>query len=167
MARQARALITDHAPAPCTPEKKVESACKPGSVENNHSSGTHVTVRLKQPTRKSRAGHALAENRRASLFGLAPDGVYRAASRYRSRGALLPHPFTLTCAATSGCSHRRSALCCTFRRLAPPRRYLASCPLEPGLSSTAKRQRLFGQLRRAVYSFAAGGASPASSIARR
>jgi len=26
-------------------------------------------------------------------------------------------------------------LCCTFRRLAPPRRYLAPCPLEPGLSS--------------------------------
>ena len=30
---------------------------------------------------------------------------------------------------------RRSALCCTFRRLAPPRRYLALCPMEPGLSS--------------------------------
>ena len=30
---------------------------------------------------------------------------------------------------------RRFALCCTFRRLAPPRRYLAPCPLEPGLSS--------------------------------
>ncbi len=32
-------------------------------------------------------------------------------------------------------SHRRSTLCCTFRRLAPPRRYLASHPMEPGLSS--------------------------------
>src|SRR5690554_4322731 len=32
---------------------------------------------------------------------------------------------------------RRSALCCTFRRLAPPRRYLAPCPVEPGLSSPA------------------------------
>ena len=30
---------------------------------------------------------------------------------------------------------RRSTLCCTFRRLAPPRRYLALCPMEPGLSS--------------------------------
>src|SRR6185437_10567544 len=29
----------------------------------------------------------------------------------------------------------RSALCCTFRRLAPPRRYLAPDPPEPGLSS--------------------------------
>ena len=34
-------------------------------------------------------------------------------------------------------SHRRSTLCCTFRRLAPPRRYLAFHPMEPGLSSTA------------------------------
>jgi len=31
--------------------------------------------------------------------------------------------------------HRRFALCCTGRRLAPPRRYLAPCPMEPGLSS--------------------------------
>jgi hypothetical protein len=32
---------------------------------------------------------------------------------------------------------RRSTLCCTFRGLAPPRRYLAPDPLEPGLSSTS------------------------------
>src|SRR6516164_10878955 len=31
---------------------------------------------------------------------------------------------------------RRSTLCCTFRGLAPPRRYLAPDPQEPGLSST-------------------------------
>jgi len=30
------------------------------------------------------------------LFGLAPSGVCLAATRYRERGALLPHPFTLT-----------------------------------------------------------------------
>ena len=35
---------------------KRESADKPGSVVGNHSSGMHVTVHLKQPTRK----HALA-----------------------------------------------------------------------------------------------------------
>src|ERR1700733_337602 len=33
---------------------------------------------------------------------------------------------------------RRFALCCPFRRLAPPRRYLAPDPPEPGLSSTAR-----------------------------
>ena len=32
--------------------KKWESADKPGSVEGNHSSGMHVAVHLKQPTRK-------------------------------------------------------------------------------------------------------------------
>ncbi len=31
------------------------------------------------------------------LFGLAPGGVYRATNCCQSRGALLPHPFTLTC----------------------------------------------------------------------
>ncbi len=41
--------------------------------------------------------------------------------------------------------HRRYAFCCTFRRLAPPRRYLAPCPMEPGLSSPL-RARLPGRL---------------------
>ncbi len=66
------------------------------------------------------------------LFGLAPSGVYHATSCYQLRGALLPHPFTLT---SIGNQSWRSALCCTFRRLAPPRGYLALYPMEPGLSS--------------------------------
>ena len=33
---------------------------------------------------------------------------------------------------------RRFVFCGTFRRLAPPRRYLAPCPLEPGLSSISR-----------------------------
>ena len=32
----------------------------------------------------------------SSLFGFAPDGVYRAAAIAGERGGLLPHPFTLT-----------------------------------------------------------------------
>ena len=32
--------------------KRWESADKPGSVEDNHPSGTHVAVRLERPTRK-------------------------------------------------------------------------------------------------------------------
>ena len=32
---------------------------------------------------------------------------------------------------------RRSTLCCTCRRFTPPRRYLAPCPMKPGLSSPA------------------------------
>ena len=75
---------------------------------------------------------------------------------YQQRGALLPHPFTLACVPKN---HRRSALCGTFRRLPPPRRYLALYPLEPGLSSDLlpfkrmrisenSRQRLPSQLRK-------------------
>ena len=40
--------------------------------------------------------HALKpEGSLPPLFGLAPGGVYHAACRYRKRGALLPHPFTV------------------------------------------------------------------------
>jgi len=49
-------------------------------------------------------------------------------SCYQLRGALLPHHFTLT-------TMWRYNFCGTFRRLAPPRYYLAFCPMEPGLSS--------------------------------
>ncbi len=66
------------------------------------------------------------------LFGLAPGGVYHAAECYHRRGALLPHLFTLTS------RNWRYIFCCTGRRLTPPRRYLAPCPMEPGLSSRKK-----------------------------
>ena len=68
---------------------------KPGSVEGNHSSGIAVTGYLEQPTREPVRIRRLARGR-TPLFGLAPGGVYRAASCYQSRGALLPHLFTLT-----------------------------------------------------------------------
>src|SRR5690606_3393530 len=94
------------------------------------------------------------------LFGLAPSGVYHATNCCQSRGALLPHPFTLT----GACALRRYTLCCTFRRLAPPRRYLALCPAEPGLSSppvikTTGAATVWRTLRRAGYSFAGLGSS--------
>ena len=75
-----------------------ESACKPGSVESNHSSGTCVAAGLEQPTRKARGPRVGCLRIRPSLFGLAPDGVCHAASGYPSRGALLPHHFTLASA---------------------------------------------------------------------
>ena len=69
------------------------------------------------------------------LFGLAPGGVCRAtpvASRaVRSYRTLSPLP-------AGRSRHRRFAFCCTFRGLAPPRHYLAPCPVEPGLSSPCK-----------------------------
>ncbi len=46
--------------------------------------------------------------------------------RCRVRGALLPHPFTLTCRSPRGAG-RRFAFCGTFPRVAPAGRYPAPC----------------------------------------
>jgi hypothetical protein len=92
-----------------------ESACKPGSVLNSHSSGTRVTACLKRPTRK-RAGLALWHLRATtSLFGLAPGGVCHAVECCHRRGALLPHRFTLT-SAVAGASAVYSLLHCPWAR---------------------------------------------------
>jgi hypothetical protein len=76
----------------------------------------------------------------ASLFGLAPGGVYRALDVTIETGALLPHRFTLTEDTTSSGSPfstrpRRSIFCGTFLRVTPTGRYPAPCSMEPGLSS--------------------------------
>ena len=109
--------------------KKKESAGKPGFVEDNHSSGIRVAAYLKRPTRKPVWAIRAALRPRASLFGLAPGGVCRATECYHRRGALLPHHFTLT--GIICMTLRRFIFCCTFRGLAPPRRYLAPCPGSP------------------------------------
>ena len=58
---------------------KCQGACKPGSVPtemgDDHSSRTRLAASLMQPTRT-----AMARRTMLSLFGLAPDGVYLAAS---------------------------------------------------------------------------------------
>lgn len=125
-------------------ERKRESADKPGFVVDNHSSRTSVATGLQRPTR-TRRGPRL----NGSLFGLAPGGVYH------RRGVLPPTRCALT-APFQPYRHpkmlRRYTFCCTFRRLTPPRRYLAPCPMEPGLSSPARtQQRLPGRLWREVY----------------
>jgi hypothetical protein len=60
--------------------------------------------------------------RRASspfpTLGLAPGGVYRAGGVTPAAGALLPHPFTLTCADPEA-RHRRFPFCGTVLRVAP------------------------------------------------
>jgi len=119
------------------PVERWEPACKPGSVEDSHSSGTHVAVRLKRPTR----GHARATRcgtgPLAPLFGLAPGGVYPAADV--ATGAVRSYrtfsPLPLAVPADPRRRGRRCIFCGTFRGLAPPRHYLAPCPMEPGLSS--------------------------------
>ena len=59
----------------------------------------------------------------SSLFGLAPGGACHAALRCRTRGALLPHLFTLTGAEFPPC--RRFDLCGAFPGVAPAGRYPA------------------------------------------
>ena len=73
---------------------------KPGSVPysgyplqgDDHSSRTVVADGLKQPD----PGASNEPSSNTPLFGLAPDGVYRAADVTAGTGELLPHPFTLT-----------------------------------------------------------------------
>jgi len=45
---------------------------------------------------RQKAEDGTGDPQSATLFGLAPHGVYRASHRHRWSGALLPHPFTLT-----------------------------------------------------------------------
>ena len=106
---------------------RAEPADKPGSVVGNHSSRRIVTDTLKQPTRRHRGPRQCLPIWSCSRWGLPCRSVARLA--VRSYRTVSPLPRT-SCDAV-----RRSALCCTFRRLAPPRRYLAPCPVEPGLSS--------------------------------
>ena len=122
-------------------EKVAEPADKPGSVVGSHSSRRRVAATLKQPTRRHRGPRHCLPIWSCSRWGLPCRSVARLA--VRSYRTVSPLPRT-SCDAV-----RRSALCCTFRRLAPPRRYLAPCPVEPGLSSACLRMtRLPGRLRR-------------------
>ena len=102
-----------------------ESADKPGSVVDNHSSGIHVTVYLKQPTRIQCEPHQWIPIWPCSEWGLPCHGVLPP-----MRCALTApfHPYLVP-------KGQAVSFCCTFRRLAPPRRYLALCSVEPGLSS--------------------------------
>ena len=118
-----------------TPLSSRQPVCKPGSGwpakharrRDGHSSGTPVTRRLQQPTRTAGSGH-----RPRSLLARKPRAVpIRSCSRwglpcrrrYRRRGALLPHRFTLTAAIRN--APRRSVLCGTVPGLAPAGRYPA------------------------------------------
>ena len=117
-------------------------------------SWTVIPLGASSPIRSSSLPGPDAGRVMRSLFGLAPGGVCRAGLLPGSRCALTApfHP----CHA----SEDRSAVsfCCTFRRLAPPRRYLAPCPVEPGLSSAFLRMtRLPGRLRRRHCRMAVGG----------
>jgi len=141
--------VAEPGQGPATEETEAESACKPGSVEDGHSSRPAVADGLKRPTRFPRGPRVRNPIWSCSGWGLPCRSVTRLAVRSYRTVSPLPDPSTLP---KQNGGHRRSTLCCTFRRLAPPRRYLAPCPVEPGLSSPALRQqRPSGRLRRGAY----------------
>jgi len=80
---------------------RCQTACKPGSVPaeagDDHSSGTLVAERLARPTRAATRKQACAVFRRqraAPTWSCSRWGL-PCRFRYRKRGALLPHLFTL------------------------------------------------------------------------
>ena len=127
--------------------KVAEPADKPGSVLDSHSSRRIVADTLEQPTRTRRGPRHEVPIWPCSRWGLPCRPVARLAVRSYRTISPLPVPGIPKNARPSAVS-----FCCTFRRLAPPRRYLAPCPVEPGLSSasalrTGKMTRLPGRLR--------------------
>jgi hypothetical protein len=122
-------------------EEERESADKPGSVESSHSSALRVAAQLKRPTRELVWAHLTLPYSVLLRVGFAlPQSVTTCA--VRSYRTISPLP------AIAG---RRYFFCCTFRRLAPPRRYLAPCPMEPGLSSRCYPSGCLADSRREVY----------------
>ena len=115
-------------------KRKKESADKPGSVVSSHSSRPCVAARLEQPTRERRGPRHYSPIWSCSRWGL-PCHAALAPRAVRSYRTFSPLP------RTSRDAVRRFAFCCTFRRLTPPRRYLAPCPMEPGLSSAQQVRR--------------------------
>jgi len=85
-----------------------------------------VAQRLKQPTRKqARAAPHVP------LFGLATNGVYPASARYPTERCALTAPFH----PDQHASKLAVYFLWHFPGIPPTRRYLASCPMQPGLSS--------------------------------
>jgi len=126
-------------------ELKKEPAGKPGSVVGNHSSGTAVTSILKRPTRRHRGQRHGLPIWSCSRWGL-PCRKLLPVARCALTAPFHPYRYQRC---------RRYLFCCTFRRLAPPRRYLAPCPVEPGLSSFSPvkaKTRLPGRLPRVLSS---------------
>ena len=76
---------------------------RPQEDGDDHSSGVYVAVYLMRPNPEassepplSRLWSTVGPSGKASLFGLAPGGVYQASNVTIGTGALLPHRFTLT-----------------------------------------------------------------------
>ncbi len=120
---------------------------KPGSVVDSHSSRACVATSFEQPTRLQCGSHQRRPIWSCSERGL-PCHKLLPVARCALTAPFQPYLCSLLLE-----GHRRSTLCCTFRGLSPPRRYLAFYPMEPGLSSPAidlhqYQRRLPDQLQR-------------------
>ena len=110
----------------------VKWADKPGSVENDHSSRRTITHTLKRPTRIQHGPCLRIPIWSCFWWGL-PCRELLPDTRCALTAPFHPYlPFL-----RKETIWRRSTLCCTCRRFTPPRRYLAPCPMKPGLSSPA------------------------------
>lgn len=81
-------------------KKRCQTACKPGSVPargagDDHSSGPPIAGRFSRPTRASRAVNPADRSPRDAPIRSCSRRGLPCRPRYRSRGGLLPHPFTL------------------------------------------------------------------------
>src|SRR2546428_10241141 len=120
--------------------RSVERTCKPNSVSpcqgEDHSSVTRVSAVIEQPTRKLSNGNGRFH--RFPIWSCSAGGL---PCRRRSRGTrcALTAPFH-PCLRRHGAPVRRSALCCTFRRVAAPGCYPACYPVAFGLSSPQARR---------------------------
>lgn len=125
---------------------------------DSHSSRPAIAHWLKQPTRSLTRAVLCG-----SLFGLAPGGVYLATNCCQPHGALLPHPFTLTCALLFLRKERSSAVfsllhlswACAPQALPGTllygaRTFLPSVSLHRINRRTSTKQRLSSQLRRGL-----------------
>src|SRR6187399_1531009 len=117
----------------------------PGIGGDDHSSRPGIARGLQRPTRWPRTGRPSSRNvlRRSSLrhpiWSCSVRG-FACHRRYRRRGALLPHLFTLTSVARGGIFSVP-----LVRQVTLPGRYPAHCPSEFGLSSppgTTREPRL-------------------------
>jgi hypothetical protein len=119
--------------------------------DGNHSSGPGITPGIKQSTQKHWTGRPSSLSGSAFLFDLAPCGVFPAIpvtrNAVRSYRTFSPLPRKA----------RRCIFCGTFRRVAPPSRYEAHCPVEFGLSSTCLGPRLPVRLRQCNSRLFPGG----------
>ncbi len=123
-------------------EGKSELADKPDSVVDSHSSRRRVTAALKQPTRERRGPRQCSPIWSCSEWGLP------AVDCYQRRGALLPHPFTLTVATAMNSLWRLGGLLSVALAVGsrPPGVTWHSALWSPDFPPCPKAQRLSSKL---------------------